>query len=165
MHEVRHSSYPKRGYGCSHCKWWGTCAHSLILGKNYEVMHNIRRGVGPLQMRKLRHFNQGNKPFWDMADTMLQHYLGWGQFVWIHGNLTVHSYRVHHTSKRQMKRDHWGNRFHCLREISDMCNVSTLALYCQKLLACTTHSFKPMSIIVIDRMHIFLCALQSLHII
>ena len=39
MHEVRHNANSKRGDGRSHCKWWGTCAHSLILGKNYDVMH------------------------------------------------------------------------------------------------------------------------------
>ena len=39
MHELRHNFNPKRGYGHSHCKWWRTCAYSLIVGKNYDVMH------------------------------------------------------------------------------------------------------------------------------
>ena len=36
--QVRHNANPKRGDGHSHCKWWRTCAHSLVLGKNYVVM-------------------------------------------------------------------------------------------------------------------------------
>ena len=39
MHELRHNFNPKRGYGRSQCKWWRTCAYSLIVGKNYDAMH------------------------------------------------------------------------------------------------------------------------------